>query len=182
MPFLKTFIDTANYKHVDLDIHTPPEEPQAYDPTGDLKSGFKPGSWVPVPMTGLDANQKGKRYEDYIASLYSDKGYEVKNTGGPNDGGCDLICIHGRYTVLVQCKYRDPVPDASLNSAGDVFKLQGFMTHYALTHRKEIISGAFWTSLKDKQCKNAHDAARDLGIFFYEGVLVYKKSAPSESE
>ncbi|MBQ7733139.1 MAG: hypothetical protein IJT58_03870 [Synergistaceae bacterium] len=84
------------------------------------------------------------------------------------------VCRHGRYTIIVQCKYRDRNPNASIDIT-DVYELFGAMKHYELQHKSEIVSEAFWTTVKGNNCQKAHEAAKDLGIAFYEGVFIYQQ-------
>jgi len=46
----------------------------------------------------------GAEFESYVAKLFSERGYVVKQVGGANDFGVDLICISGGDKIAIQCK------------------------------------------------------------------------------
>jgi len=54
--------------------------------------------------------RKGRRYEYYVASLYTEKGYIVRRIAG-SKGPFDLVAIHpGRKEILlIQVKKRGPI-------------------------------------------------------------------------
>jgi len=53
---------------------------------------------------------KGRRYEYYVASLYSQKGYFVRRIAG-SKGPFDLVAIHPEKgeILLIQVKKRGPI-------------------------------------------------------------------------
>lgn len=182
MPFLKTLnlfaknVNVPDIPPVIPDIETPPDEPERYEPTLSI-NGKSNKARVLVSTKNMTNKQKGNMYEDYIGKLYKAKGYAVIPWGrlmGRWDGGRDLICRHGRYTVIVQCKYHEYGYGAKIDVT-DVYKLYGAIKHYAIRHKPEIVSGAFWTTVTGNDCNYAHKAAEELRIAFYEGVYIYKQ-------
>jgi Holliday junction resolvase len=57
-----------------------------------------------------DRYRKGRRYEYYVASLYTEKGYFVRRVAG-SKGPFDLIAIHPEKgeILLIQVKKRGPI-------------------------------------------------------------------------
>ncbi len=47
----------------------------------------------------------GEDFEQYIATLLSNAGFNIKNTPRSGDQGVDLIASKGSYTFVIQCKY-----------------------------------------------------------------------------
>ena len=172
MPYLRTIIDKNQLEEkpapIKPVINVPPHIPTTYR-YSDVKGGL-------LSTKNLTASEKGEKYEDYVGSLYKELNYHVIHEGRLKhrwDGSIDLICQYEIYTTLVQCKYYDR-PNARIDVT-DIYKFYGAVKYYSLKHLKEVVIGAFWTSLQGNSCAKAHDIATDLGIFFYEGVFIYER-------
>lgn len=56
-------------------------------------------------------SKTGQEFEEAVASLFLDKGYEVTLTGKTNDKGIDMILIRDGKKTIVQCKlYKNRTP------------------------------------------------------------------------
>lgn len=50
------------------------------------------------------------KFEDYVAKLYKNMGYSVKQTKRTGDGGKDIVATKNGQTYFVECKrYSDPI-------------------------------------------------------------------------
>jgi HJR/Mrr/RecB family endonuclease len=49
-------------------------------------------------------SMKPKEFEEYIAELFSRLGYKTRTTGGPHDGGIDVVAKKDKIKHYIQCK------------------------------------------------------------------------------
>ena len=117
------------------------------------------------------SRDKGTEYELYVGSLYKKKGYYVEYNGinkGSRDGGIDLICHHGRYTEVVQCKCYS----RRSISRNEICQFYGAAKYYAARHMQEVVSYSFWTTVEVTDDTEVFDVAMNLGIKLYSGYKI----------
>ena len=92
----------------------------------------------------------GELYERYIGYKLEMQGYSVEYHGiqckkhHQPDNGIDLIGRHGKYTIIVQCKYRTDIDGAF--QGGVIRDLFGAWYIYKQDHQNENVSGRFVTT------------------------------------
>ena len=84
---------------------------------------------------------------------------------GSKDGGIDLICHHGRYTEVVQCKCYL----GHTISRNDIYQFYGASKYYTFTHVKEVVSCSFWTTVDITDDTDVFRIAVILGIMLHSG-------------
>ena len=97
------------------------------------------------------------KFEDYIAKLYKNMGYSVKQTKRTGDGGKDMIATKNGQTYFVECKrYSDPV---------NVHKMRDFVGACVLGGKD--IKGIYVTT--SSFTNDAKSAANRIGIQMIDG-------------
>jgi HJR/Mrr/RecB family endonuclease len=97
------------------------------------------------------------KFEDYIAKLYKNMGYSVKQTKRTGDGGKDIIATKNGQTYFVECKrYSDPV---------NVHKMRDFVGACVLGGKD--IKGIYVTT--SSFTNDAKSAANRIGIKMIDG-------------
>ena len=97
------------------------------------------------------------KFEDYIAKLYKNMGYSVKQTKRTGDGGKDIIATKNGQTYFVECKrYSDPV---------NVHKMRDFVGACVLGGKD--IKGIYVTT--SSFTNDAKSAANRIGIQMIDG-------------
>lgn len=128
-----------------------------------------------------DYSSKGKKargtlYERYIGYCFEAEGVNVEYRGincskeGKGDGGIDLICRHGNYTFIVQCKnYFDKFAVAPK----DVLALQGTIDLYLKGNHNpaETVLGIFFATSRFSDI--AKDFGYKLGLELQEGKKLF---------
>ena len=97
------------------------------------------------------------KFEDYVAKLYKNMGYSVKQTKRTGDGGKDIIATKNGQTYFVECKrYSDPV---------NVHKMRDFVGACVLGGKD--IKGIYVTT--SSFTNDAKSAANRIGIQMIDG-------------
>ncbi len=97
------------------------------------------------------------KFEDYVAKLYKNMGYSVKQTKRTGDGGKDMIATKNGQTYFVECKrYSDPV---------NVHKMRDFVGACVLGGKD--IKGIYVTT--SSFTNDAKSAANRIGIQMIDG-------------
>lgn len=97
------------------------------------------------------------KFEDYIAKLYKNMGYSVKQTKRTGDGGKDMIATKNGQTYFVECKrYSDPV---------NVHKMRDFVGACVLGGKD--VKGIYVTT--SSFTNDAKSAANRIGIQMIDG-------------
>lgn len=97
------------------------------------------------------------KFEDYVAKLYKNMGYSVKQTKRTGDGGKDMIATKNGQTYFVECKrYSDPV---------NVHKMRDFVGACVLGGKD--IKGIYVTT--SSFTNDAKSAANRIGIKMIDG-------------
>lgn len=97
------------------------------------------------------------KFEDYVAKLYKNMGYSVKQTKRTGDGGKDIVATKNGQTYFVECKrYSDPV---------NVHKMRDFVGACVLGGKD--IKGIYVTT--SSFTNDAKSAANRIGIKMIDG-------------
>ena len=97
------------------------------------------------------------KFEDYIAKLYKNMGYSVKQTKRTGDGGKDMIATKNGQTYFVECKrYSDPI---------NVHKMRDFVGACVLGGKD--VKGIYVTT--SSFTNDAKSAANRIGIQMIDG-------------
>ena len=97
------------------------------------------------------------KFEDYVAKLYKNMGYSVKQTKRTGDGGKDIVATKNGQTYFVECKrYSDPV---------NVHKMRDFVGACVLGGKD--IKGIYVTT--SSFTNDAKNAANRIGIQMIDG-------------
>lgn len=97
------------------------------------------------------------KFEDYVAKLYKNMGYSVKQTKRTGDGGKDIIATKNGQTYFVECKrYSDPV---------NVHKMRDFVGACVLGGKD--VKGIYVTT--SSFTNDAKSAANRIGIKMIDG-------------
>ena len=97
------------------------------------------------------------KFEDYIAKLYKNMGYSVKQTKRTGDGGKDMIATKNGQTYFVECKrYSDPI---------NVHKMRDFIGACVLGGKD--VKGIYVTT--SSFTNDAKSAANRIGIQMIDG-------------
>lgn len=112
--------------------------------------------------------QIGRDYELYIAHLFRNEGYEVKETGSLlryDDLGRDIIVKKNNHVAIIQCKYWSL--DKEIHEK-HIFQLFGTSMCYQVDHPNEKVSCILVTNTK---CSDrAKSFARKMSIIVKEGI------------
>lgn len=120
---------------------------------------------------------KGEQFEDCVASLLREDGWEIhmNRDKGKRDEGIDIIAKKGHTTALIQCKYRS---DKSWTLGDESFnKLYASAKAYEVKHPENnihvtvVTTGKFYEDTKDK--------ASTLGIELVEAKTIGLKFRPN---
>ena len=177
MPFLRA-AEKPREIHIKCDIPPFPEVISGIKPAEDeqLKIPYKKpeSNDLDSETEKVTKTDQGRAYEKYVGSLYKKEGYIVIYNGiekGNRDGGIDLICKKGSFTVLVQCKCYER-GNVTLR---DIYYLYGASRRYALHCTSEIVQSAFWTTMSVKRTSEIFRATIELGIRLYENAKITSK-------
>ena len=97
------------------------------------------------------------KFEDYVAKLYKNMGYSVKQTKRTGDGGKDIVATKNGQTYFVECKrYSDPI---------NVHKMRDFVGACVLGGKDE--KGIYVTT--SSFTNDAKSAANRIGIQMIDG-------------
>lgn len=97
------------------------------------------------------------KFEDYIAKLYKNMGYSVKQTKRTGDGGKDIVATKNGQTYFVECKrYSDPI---------NVHKMRDFVGACVLGGKD--VKGIYVTT--SSFTNDAKSAANRIGIQMIDG-------------
>lgn len=97
------------------------------------------------------------KFEDYVAKLYKNMGYSVKQTKRTGDGGKDMIATKNGQTYFVECKrYSDPI---------NVHKMRDFVGACVLGGKD--VKGIYVTT--SSFTNDAKSAANRIGIQMIDG-------------
>lgn len=97
------------------------------------------------------------KFEDYVAKLYKNMGYSVKQTKRTGDGGKDIVATKNRQTYFVECKrYSDPI---------NVHKMRDFVGACVLGGKD--VKGIYVTT--SSFTNDAKSAANRIGIQMIDG-------------
>ena len=97
------------------------------------------------------------KFEDYVAKLYKNMGYSVKQTKRTGDGGKDIVATKNGQTYFVECKrYSDPI---------NVHKMRDFVGACVLGGKD--IKGIYVTP--SSFTNDAKSAANRIGIQMIDG-------------
>ena len=92
------------------------------------------------------------KFEDYVAKLYKNMGYSVKQTKRTGDGGKDMVATKNGQTYFVECKrYSDPI---------NVHKMRDFVGACVLGGKD--VKGIYVTT--SSFTNDAKSAANRIGI------------------
>lgn len=97
------------------------------------------------------------KFEDYVAKLYKNMGYSVKQTKRTGDGGKDIVATKNGQTYFVECKrYSDPI---------NVHKMRDFVGACVLGGKD--VKGIYVTT--SSFTNDAKSAANRIGIQMIDG-------------
>lgn len=97
------------------------------------------------------------KFEDYVAKLYKNMGYSVKQTKRTGDGGKDMVATKNGQTYFVECKrYSDPI---------NVHKMRDFVGACVLGGKD--VKGIYVTT--SSFTNDAKSAANRIGIQMIDG-------------
>ena len=97
------------------------------------------------------------KFEDYVAKLYKNMGYSVKQTKRTGDGGKDIVATKNGQTYFVECKrYSDPI---------NVHKMRDFVGACVLGGKG--VKGIYVTT--SSFTNDAKSAANRIGIQMIDG-------------
>ena len=97
------------------------------------------------------------KFEDYVAKLYTNMGYSVKQTKRTGDGGKDIVATKNGQTYFVECKrYSDPI---------NVHKMRDFVGACVLGGKD--VKGIYVTT--SSFTNDAKSAANRIGIQMIDG-------------
>lgn len=97
------------------------------------------------------------KFEDYVAKLYKNMGYSVKQTKRTGDGGKDIVATKNGQTYFVECKrYSDPI---------NVHKMRDFVGACVLGGKD--VKGIYVTT--SSFTNDAKSAANRIGIKMIDG-------------
>ena len=97
------------------------------------------------------------KFEDYVAKLYKNMGYSVKQTKRTGDGGKDIVATKNGQTYFVECKrYSDPI---------SVHKMRDFVGACVLGGKD--VKGIYVTT--SSFTNDAKSAANRIGIQMIDG-------------
>lgn len=97
------------------------------------------------------------KFEDYVAKLYKNMGYSVKQTKRTWDGGKDIVATKNGQTYFVECKrYSDPI---------NVHKMRDFVGACVLGGKD--VKGIYVTT--SSFTNDAKSAANRIGIQMIDG-------------
>lgn len=97
------------------------------------------------------------KFEDYVAKLYKNMGYSVKQTKRTGDGGKDIVATKNGQTYFVECKrYSDPI---------NVHKMRDFVGACVLGGKD--VKGVYVTT--SSFTNDAKSAANRIGIQMIDG-------------
>ena len=97
------------------------------------------------------------KFEDYVAKLYKNMGYSVKQTKRKGDGGKDIVATKNGQTYFVECKrYSDPI---------NVHKMRDFVGACVLGGKD--VKGIYVTT--SSFTNDAKSAANRIGIQMIDG-------------
>ena len=97
------------------------------------------------------------KFEDYVARLYKNMGYSVKQTKRTGDGGKDIVVTKNGQTYFVECKrYSDPI---------NVHKMRDFVGACVLGGKD--VKGIYVTT--SSFTNDAKSAANRIGIQMIDG-------------
>lgn len=97
------------------------------------------------------------KFEDYVAKLYKNMGYSVKQTRRTGDGGKDIVATKNGQTYFVECKrYSDPI---------NVHKMRDFVGACVLGGKD--VKGIYVTT--SSFTNDAKSAANRIGIQMIDG-------------
>lgn len=97
------------------------------------------------------------KFEDYVAKLYKNMGYSVKQTKRTGDGGKDIVATKNGQTYFVECKrYSDPI---------NVHKMRDFVGACVLGSKD--VKGIYVTT--SSFTNDAKSAANRIGIQMIDG-------------
>ena len=97
------------------------------------------------------------KFEDYVAKLYKNMGYSVKQTKRTGDGGKDIVATKNGQTYFVECKrYSDPI---------NVHKMRDFVGACVLGGKD--VKGIYDTT--SSFTNDAKSAANRIGIQMIDG-------------
>lgn len=96
-----------------------------------------------INLANID-EMTGKQFEDYVATLFRFKGYEVKQLGGPGDLGVDLIAKRYERSLAIQAKrYKRTVSRRAISDA-----VAGKI-HYGVNTSMVVTSSGFSAGAKE---------------------------------
>lgn len=130
----------------------------------------KRGEWTEDDLLNYtDEAKSGEPFEQLIAELWSDEGFETDLTAAGSDGGVDVIATNGEEDLLIQAKRYE----SRRVSAAEIRELAGLMPQYEFDRALLVTSSGATTPAEE-------EAARVDKLELITGSMLAKRLTESD--